>query len=63
MTRLLLVEDDEAIVKSLTEFLKMEGFAVTHVWGQSEALRLAEETEFDLVLLDISLRDGNGFVV
>ncbi len=63
MTRLLLVEDDEAIVKSLAEFLKMEGFAVTHVWGQSEALRLAEETEFDLVLLDISLRDGNGFVV
>lgn len=63
MTRLLLVEDDEAIVRSLTEFLKMEGFAVTHVWGQSEALRLAQETEFDLVLLDISLRDGNGFVV
>lgn len=63
MTRLLLVEDDEAIVKSLTEFLKMEGFAVTHVWGQSDALRLAEEKEFDLVLLDISLRDGNGFVV
>ncbi|MCH5272080.1 MAG: response regulator transcription factor [Lachnospiraceae bacterium] len=63
MTKILLVEDDEAIVKSLTEFLKMEGFAVTNAKGQSDALRLAGETEFDLVLLDISLRDGNGFVV
>ncbi|MGN1083474.1 MAG: response regulator transcription factor [Lachnospiraceae bacterium] len=63
MSKLLLVEDDGAIVKSLTEFLKMEGFTVAHAEGQSEALRLAEETEFDLVLLDISLREGNGFVV
>lgn len=63
MTRILLVEDDEAIVKSLTEFLHMEGFAVAHATGQTEALRLAEETEFELVLLDISLREGNGFVV
>lgn len=63
MTRILLVEDDEAIVKSLTEFLHMEGFAVAHAAGQTEALRLAEETEVELVLLDVSLREGNGFVV
>lgn len=63
MTRILLVEDDEAIVKSLTEFLHMEGFAVVHAAGQTEALRLAEETEVELVLLDVSLREGNGFVV
>lgn len=62
-TKLLLVEDDEGIVRSLTEFLGKEGFHVTAVSGQRRALELAEEQNFDLALLDISLADGNGFVV
>ena len=62
-TKLLLVEDDEGIVRSLTEFLGKEGFRVTAVSGQRRALELAEEQNFDLALLDISLADGNGFVV
>ena len=62
-TKLLLVEDDEGIVRSLTEFLGKEGFRVTAVSGQRRALELAEEQNFDLALLDITLADGNGFVV
>lgn len=62
-TKLLLVEDDEGIVRSLTEFLGKEGFRVTAVSGQRRALELAEEQNFDLALLDIFLADGNGFVV
>lgn len=63
MARIFLVEDDKGIVENLKEFLSGEGFLVEAASGQSEALgRLAEET-FDLVLLDISLAEGNGFAV
>lgn len=63
MTRLLLVEDDRSIVSNLTEFLSKEGFLVKSATGQSAALRLVSEETFDLVLLDISLAEGNGFAV
>lgn len=63
MTKLLLVEDDRGIVTNLTEFLSAEGFAVKSAPGQTGALELLEQESFDLVLLDISLADGNGFTV
>lgn len=63
MTKILLVEDDKSIVSNLTAFLKGEGFEVEHAPGQTAALALLDTTSFDLVLLDISLADGNGFTV
>ncbi|MCI5730237.1 MAG: response regulator transcription factor, partial [Eubacterium sp.] len=63
MTKLLLVEDDSTIVENLREFLAEEGFSVTAVPGQRQALEILESDSFDLVLLDISLSDGNGFAV
>ncbi len=63
MERILLVEDDGTIVSALTQFLISEGFAVQAVSGQAEALAAIEAAEFDLVLLDVGLKDGNGFAV
>lgn len=63
MAKILLVEDDKGIVNNLTEFLETEGFAVKSANGQKGALELLEKERFDLVLLDISLADGNGFAV
>ena len=63
MTKLLLVEDDPAIVENLTEFLKREGFAVDHAPGQKSAWQKLQSEPFSLVLLDISLSDGNGFAL
>lgn len=63
MTQILLVEDDKGIVTNLTEYLAKEGYAVKNASGQKEALQLVENEKFDLVLLDISLSDGNGFSV
>lgn len=65
MTHILLVEDDKGIVTNLTEFLKKEGFSITAVNGQKKALDLLETSanNFDLLLLDVSLADGNGFAV
>lgn len=63
MPRILLVEDDAGIVSGLTDFLRSEGFEVENAPGQCEALSLVEANRFDLLLLDVSLRDGNGFAV
>lgn len=63
MERILIVEDDEAIAGSLARFLRGEGFAVLTAAGQAAALDAIAETEFDLILLDVGLRDGNGFSV
>mgnify|MGYP003290755178 FL=1 len=63
MTRILLVEDDKGIVTNLTEYLSKEGYEIKSASGQKDALKLVENEKFDLVLLDISLSDGNGFSV
>lgn len=63
MISILLVEDDKEIAKYLTDFLVDEGFSVKHGKGQTDGLKLFSEYEFDCVLLDISLGDGNGFSV
>ena len=61
MTKILLVEDDKAIVANLTEFLNNEGYLVKSVSGQVAAMKLLAEERSDLVLLDVSLAEGNGF--
>ncbi len=63
MIKILLVEDDKDIVVTLSEFLASEGFVVKNAAGQQKALSLLEAEQFHLVLLDISLADGNGFAV
>ena len=63
MERILLVEDDGQIVESLSDFLRGEGFAVETAAGQRQALAKMERTVYDLLLLDISLSDGNGYAI
>jgi len=63
MTRILLVEDDSSIISSLSSFLESEGFSVYAVGGQRDALKAVQEDSYDLMLLDVSLSDGNGFSV
>lgn len=61
MTKILLVEDDKLIVANLTEFLYKEGYRVTAVSGQTAAMEVLSKESIDLVLLDVSLAEGNGF--
>ena len=62
MSHILLVEDDESLILSLKEFLAAEGFSVTSASGQKDAVILLNK-DFDLLLLDIALSDGDGFVI
>lgn len=61
MTKILLVEDEETIVRSLKGFLRAEGFDVDNTDGQKNALEMLERNDYDLALLDVSLSEGNGF--
>ena len=61
MIKILLVEDDKIIVASLSEYLNSEGYLVRSVSGQTAAMKLLAEEKADLVLLDVSLAEGNGF--
>ena len=63
MGRVLLVEDDKNIVTNLTRFLNGEGYVITSVSGQADALEIMEKEKFDIALLDISLSEGNGFAL
>lgn len=58
-----MVEDDPEITRTLSEFLRSEGFTVRCADGQRAALEQIGGATFEIVLLDISLRDGNGFAV
>ena len=61
MTKILLVEDDKLIITNLKEFLSNEGFEIKSVTGQTAALNFLEKELVELVLMDVSLAEGNGF--
>lgn len=61
--KVLLVEDDSDIVENLTEFLRTEGYLVKSADTQSGAMELLETEPFDLILLDVTLRQGNGYSI
>lgn len=60
MYRILLVEDNEMIVKGLTYSLEQENFEVTVSYSLAD---IPTNQEFDLILLDISLPDGSGIKI
>jgi two-component system response regulator RegX3 len=62
-SRILLVEDEEAITEPLAEALEREGFDPTVASTAREALERARSGSPDLVLLDIGLPDGSGLDV
>lgn len=59
--KILIVEDDISIVRSLSALLKSEGFDTVSAYDVKSAGDKISEMRFDLVLLDINLPDGNGF--
>ena len=63
MTKILLVEDDGQIASYLGELLRAEGFDTQIAGSKKEAGECLLIQAFDLVLLDVSLPDGNGFSV
>ncbi len=61
--RVLVVDDDEAIVDSLRRGLELEGYAVITAADGARALEAVSRGDVDAVVLDIGLPDLNGRVV
>ncbi|MCI6659730.1 MAG: response regulator transcription factor [Peptoniphilaceae bacterium] len=61
MERILIVEDDRAIISSLAHFLQSEGYLTDTVSGQREAEACLDDAAPDLILLDISIENGDGY--
>ena len=61
MKKLLLVEDNESILKGLIYSLEQEEFEVDASKNVHNAKENLDSNEYDLIILDIMLPDGNGF--
>ena len=61
MKQILIVEDDSFLNKMLAYNLTADGYGVTSALNARTAADAIRQREFDLVLLDINLPDGNGF--
>ena len=59
--KILLIEDNLSIQKGLLYSLKQNQYEVLISSSCKEALNLLKENEFSLIILDVSLPDGNGF--
>jgi CheY-like chemotaxis protein len=64
MTKILIAEDNAVNRELLRELLEMRGYTVVEACDGEEALRMIEQTQPDLLLLDIGmpLLDGFGVV-
>jgi len=61
--KILIVEDDEKIVRFLKKGLQEEGYTVDFSLNGEEGIYLASTNEYDLILLDIMLPLKNGIEV
>jgi CheY-like chemotaxis protein len=57
---ILVVEDHDDTLRSMKMLLNRLGYEVLLAENMTEALRIAEEQPFDILLSDIGLPDGNG---
>lgn len=63
MDKILIVEDDKAILMGLKDDLEFEGYKVSVALDGKEGLKQAMDKEFQLIILDIMLPKLNGFEV
>lgn len=63
MKRVLVVDDEKLIVKGIKFSLEQDDMQVDCAYDGEEALRLAKQTEYDMVLLDIMLPKLTGLEV
>lgn len=63
MTRVLLVDDDEAVLRLQEAILKDAGFAVKYLTDGSKAKRLAVQGGYDVVVTDIYMPDTDGLEI
>lgn len=59
--QILLVEDNKAITKALTYTLRQNKYSILCTESVADTLEMLEQEKIDLIILDVTLPDGNGF--
>lgn len=60
MNKILLIDDEEKLRNLLARIISLEGFEVIQVGDLKSAAKKLDTAEFDVVLCDVKLPDGNG---
>ncbi|HIX15727.1 MAG TPA: response regulator transcription factor [Candidatus Hungatella pullicola] len=63
MARILVVDDEKLIVKGIRFSLEQDGMEVDCAYDGEEAINLAKQKEYDVVLLDVMLPKFDGYEV
>lgn len=61
--RVLVVDDEKLIVKGIRFSLLQDGFEVDCAYDGEEAIQMAKNNEYDVILLDVMLPKADGFEV
>ena len=61
--KVLVVDDEKLIVKGIRFSLEQDGMEVDCAYDGEEALRMATENSYDMILLDVMLPKMDGFEV
>jgi DNA-binding NtrC family response regulator len=60
MENILIVEDDLEMIELLRDYLKKNGYKVDSAANASDAVKKVEETDYDLIISDLMMKDVNG---
>ncbi|MGB5893427.1 MAG: response regulator [Ignavibacteriaceae bacterium] len=63
MIKVLVIEDEEAVRKTISDLLEIKGYNVFSASGGKEGVKLAMELIPDLILCDIMMTDYDGYKV
>lgn len=61
--KILIIEDEKELVKSMAQYLRQESYVCEIAYTASEANEKIVLFEYDCILLDINLPDGNGLKI
>lgn len=58
--KILVIDDEELVIKSISKLLSKEGYAVTVAKSGKDALEKLKKIDFDLTICDIRMPEMNG---
>jgi len=58
--KILIIEDEKELSKSIVEYLSGENYLCETAWTFQDAMGKIQSYEYDCIVLDITLPDGNG---
>lgn len=61
--KLLIIEDDISLSEMVSDYLKKEGYVLSHAFDGEEAIQKYKQNTFDLIILDIMMPKMDGIEV